>query len=151
MRTLGNILWHFPFMGFLTALGTFLIGGLLVITVIGAPLGFGLIQLSKFFLSPFSSVMVSKNDLKADQNKLWQSFGIIVRIIYFPFGLFLAFVNICQIVLLFVTLIGIPVALVLAKSIGTFFNPVNKVCVPKAVADELEKRKAQEQINKHLK
>ena len=48
MKTLGNILWHVPFLGFLTALGTFLVGGLLVITVIGAPLGLGLIQLSKF-------------------------------------------------------------------------------------------------------
>ena len=88
MRTLGNILWHVPFLGFLSALGTFLIGGLLVITVIGAPLGLGLIQLSKFLLTPFSSAMISKKDLKADQNKLWQTFGIIVRILYFPFGLF---------------------------------------------------------------
>jgi len=31
MRTIGNILWHIPFLGFLTALGTFLIGGLFVI------------------------------------------------------------------------------------------------------------------------
>jgi hypothetical protein len=38
-----------PFMGFLTAAVTFLIGGLLVITVIGAPIGLGLIQLSKFY------------------------------------------------------------------------------------------------------
>ena len=82
MRTLGNILWHVPFLGFLSALGTFLIGGLLVITVIGAPLGLGLIQLSKFLLNPFSSAMISKRDLKADQNKLWQTFGTIVRILY---------------------------------------------------------------------
>ncbi|HRR19080.1 MAG TPA: YccF domain-containing protein, partial [Ignavibacteriales bacterium] len=133
MRTLGNILWHVPFLGFLSALGTFLIGGLLVITVIGAPLGLGLIQLSKFLLTPFSSAMISKKDLKADQNKLWQTFGIIVRILYFPFGLFLAVVTVFQIAGLFITIIGIPVALVLAKSLGTYFNPVNKTCVPKAV------------------
>jgi len=29
MRTLGNILWHIPFMGFLTAAVTFLIGGII--------------------------------------------------------------------------------------------------------------------------
>jgi uncharacterized membrane protein YccF (DUF307 family) len=150
MRTLGNILWHVPFCGFITALFTFLFGGLLVITVIGAPIGFGLIQLSKFLLSPFSSAMISKSDLKTDQNKLWKVFGIIVRILYFPFGLMLAFMTICQIVALFITLIGIPVALVLAKSLGTYFNPVNKTCVPKAVADELAKRKVQEQVDKHF-
>ena len=150
MRTLGNILWHVPFLGFLSALGIFLIGGLLVITVIGAPLGLGLIQLSKFLLTPFSSAMISKKDLKADQIKLWQTFGIIVRILYFPFGLFLAVVTVFQIAGLFITIIGIPVALVLAKSLGTYFNPVNKTCVPKAVADEVASRKAKEQVDKHL-
>jgi uncharacterized membrane protein YccF (DUF307 family) len=150
MRTLGNILWHVPFLGFLSALGTFLIGGLLVITVIGAPLGLGLIQLSKFLLTPFSSAMISKKDLKADQNKLWQTFGIIVRILYFPFGLFLAVVTIFQIAGLFISIIGIPVALVLAKSLGTYFSPVNKTCVPKAVADEVASRKAKEHVDKHL-
>ncbi len=150
MRTLGNILWHVPFLGFLSALGTFLIGVLLVITIIGAPLGLGLIQLSKFLLTPFSSAMISKKDLKIDQNKLWQAFGIIVRILYFPFGLFLAVVTVFQIAGLFVTIIGIPVALVLAKSLGTYFNPVNKTCVPKAVADEVASRKAKEKVDKHL-
>jgi len=150
MRTLGNILWHFPFFGFLSALFTFLLGGLLVITVIGAPIGLGLIQLSRFLLSPFSSAMVSKSDLDNNQNKLWQTFGIIVRILYFPFGLFLTIVTIFQIAALFVSLIGIPVALVLAKALGTYFNPVNKKCVPVAVRDELERRKAQEQVSKHL-
>ena len=150
MRTLGNILWHIPFLGFLSALGTFLIGGLFVITVIGAPIGLGLVQLSKFLLTPFSSAMISKKDLNVDQNKLWQSFSFIVRILYFPFGLFLAIVTIFQIAGLFITIIGIPVALVLAKSLGTYFNPVNKTCVPKAVQNELEQRKAKEQVSKHL-
>ena len=80
--------------------------------------------------------------MKKDQNKLWQTFGIIVRIIYFPFGLILAIVTILQIAGLFISIIGIPIALVLAKALGTYFNHVDKVCVPKAVEDELEKRKA---------
>jgi uncharacterized membrane protein YccF (DUF307 family) len=150
MRTLGNILWHIPFLGFLNALFTFLLGGLLVITVIGAPLGLGLIQLSKFYLTPFSKAMISKSDLKTDQNKLWKTFGIIVRILYFPFGLVLAILTVIQIAGLFISLIGIPVALVLAKSLSTYFNPVNKICVPKAVADELAQRKAKEQVDKDL-
>jgi len=150
MRTLGNILWHIPFMGFLTAAVTFLIGGLLVITVIGAPIGLGLIQLSKFLLTPFSSAMVSKKDLNAEQNKLWQSFGLIIRILYFPFGLLLAIATIFQIAGLFISIVGIPVALVLAKTVGTYFNPINKICVPKAVQDELEQRKAKEQVAKHF-
>mgnify|MGYP000920523200 CR=1 FL=1 len=150
MRTLANIIWHFPFFGFLSALGVFLVGGLFVITVIGAPIGLGLIQLSKFLLSPFSSSMVSKSDLSIEQNKAWKTFGIIATILYIPFGLMLCVVTICQIAGLFISLIGIPIALVLAKSLGTYFNPVNKVCVPVSVAQELENRKANADVDKYL-
>ena len=142
MRTLGNIIWHIPFLGFLTAIGTFLVGVLFILTIIGAPVGLGVIQLSKFLFTPFSSAMIDKKELGKDQNKLWKAFGFIVRIIYFPFGLLLATVTIIQIACLFITIVGIPVALVLAKSLGTYFNPVNKTCVSKAVKDELDQRAA---------
>jgi len=146
MKTLGNILWHIPFLGFLSALTTFLLGGLLVITIIGAPIGLGLIQLSKFLLTPFSSVMIDKKGVKSNQNKLWLAYGFIVRIIYFPIGLVLAIVAAFQVVGLFISIVGIPVALVLAKSLGTYFNPVNKVCVSTAVANEVISNKAKERI-----
>lgn len=146
MRVLGNILWHVPFLGFLSALTTFLIGALLVITVIGAPIGLGLIQLSKFLLIPFSSVMIDKKDLKPNQNKLWMAYGFIVRILYFPIGLVLAIVSVFQVVVLFVSIVGIPVALVLAKSLGTYFNPVNKVCVSSSVANEVASQKAKNHL-----
>jgi len=150
MRQLGNILWHIPFLGFLTSLFTFLIGSILVLTVVGAPLGLGLIQLSKFLLSPFTTSMVDKKQLNVEQNKYWKSYGLIIRIIYFPFGLGLAVTTIFQIVLLFISIIGIPVAVILSKSLGTYFNPVNKKCVPRAVSKELEKRKAKDQVDKYL-
>ena len=150
MRFLGNILWHFPFFGFLTALGTFLVGGLLLMTVIGAPIGLGLIELSKFLLAPFSKSMIDKKELQVDQNKLWESFGLIIRIIYFPFGLFLAALTIVQIALLFITIVGIPMAIILAKSLNTFFNPVNKKSVPRSVENELNSRKAKAEVEKHL-
>jgi len=113
----------------MSAFFTFIIGGILVLTVVGSPIGLGLIQLSRFLLTPFTMSMVSKSDLNIKQNLLWRTFGIFVRIIYFPFGLVLAIVTLCQIVGLFLSIVGIPVALVLAKSLETYFNPVNKVCV----------------------
>ncbi len=54
MKTLGNILWHFPFLGFLSALYTLILGLIFTITVVGAPIGLGMIQHSKFLLTPFS-------------------------------------------------------------------------------------------------
>jgi len=127
----------------------FLIGGLFTITVVGAPIGLGLIELSKFLLTPFSSNMIDTRDLKesANQNKAWQAFGFIIRILWFPVGLILAAVTIVQIVGLFISIIGIPLGIILAKSLSTYFNPVNKKCVPKLAADELRQRKAREMVH----
>lgn len=147
MRTLGNIIWHFPFLGFITAFWTFIVGGLLVITVVGSPIGLGLIQLAKFMLTPFSCEMVDKSDIKK-QNYLWKAFGIFVRILYFPFGLVLAILTLCQIIGLVISIIGFPVALVLAKSLGTYFNPVNKVCLPVEYPGEIRKNKARARYQK---
>jgi hypothetical protein len=61
-------------------------------------------------------------------------------LLYLPFGLIFAAVSAIQAFLSFLSLIGIPVALVIAKSLGTVLNPVNKVCVHAAVAEELERR-----------
>ncbi|MDR4025806.1 MAG: YccF domain-containing protein, partial [Bilophila sp.] len=51
MRLLGNILWHFPCFGFLMSLFSFIVGAILTVTVVGAPIGLGLIQYSKFALA----------------------------------------------------------------------------------------------------
>lgn len=151
MKTLGNILWYFPFLGFVSAIFVYLFGLFLTITIIAAPIGLGLMELGKFLFWPFGNAMVSKSELNVEQNKAWKAYSTIVMILYFPFGLFFTIFAIFQVVLLFITIIGIPVALVVAKSLGTYLNPVNKKCVSSAVTDELERRKAQEQISKHLK
>ena len=130
MRTLANIIWHIPFMGFITAFFTFLVGGILTLTIVAAPIGLGLMQLARFLLTPFSTQMVSRNTLNQRQNLVWKAYGHIISILYFPIGLILAVITICQIVGLFFSLVGIPVAIVLAKSLGTYFSPVNKVCIP---------------------
>lgn len=150
MRTLGNILWHFPFLGFLNAIIIYIFGALLTITVIAAPIGLGLMEYAKFLLAPFSSAMVSKADLNAEQNPLWKAYSTLVLILYLPFGILLCLVTILQIACLCFTLIGIPVAIILAKSLGTYLNPVNKKCVHRAVANELQRRKGQAEIEKHL-
>jgi len=146
MRALANIIWHIPFLGFLSALSTFIIGGILVLTVIGAPIGLGLIQLSKFLLAPFSKVMIDKKDVKSNQNKLWLAYGFIIRILYFPIGLVLTIFVAFQVVGLFISIIGIPVALVLAKSLGTYFNPVNKFCASRYVVNEVTSQKAKQHL-----
>jgi uncharacterized membrane protein YccF (DUF307 family) len=91
--------------------------------------------------------MVKRSDLKPrPSSTLWRVLSLIAMIIYIPLGLILAVVTIIQVGLLFLSIIGIPAGIAIAKSLGTWFNPVGKVCVPVAVAEELERRKAAQQI-----
>ncbi len=127
MRTLGNVLWHVPFLGFVSAFFVFIFGALLTILVIPAPIGLGLMQYAKFLLAPFSNEMISQADINAQQNPLWKVWSTVCIILYLPFGIFFAIGTAMQVCLYFVTIVGIPVALVLAKSLGTYLNPVNKI------------------------
>jgi len=151
MSTLGNILWHFPFFGFLQAALTWLLGLILTITVIAAPIGRGLMEYGKFLFAPFSKSMVGRGALNEKQNAVWKAYSTVVMILYIPFGLILALIAVLQIAGLFVSIAGIPLAIVLAKSLGTFFNPVNKKCVPRAVAQEIERRASAGAVERHLR
>lgn len=150
MKTLGNILWHIPFMGFLSAIFVYLLGLVLTATVVAAPIGLGLMEFGKFLFAPFGHAMVSKDDLNVEQNPKWKMYSTLVRVIYFPFGLIFAIAAVFQVVLMFFSIVGIPVALVVAKSLGTYINPVNKKCVHSAVSEELERRAAQAEVNRQL-
>jgi len=152
MRTLGNILWHFPFFGFLNAIITYLFGLFLTLTVIAAPIGRGLMEYGKFLFAPYSRAMIKESELTKGQpvttgRKIWKVFSIIIAIFYILFlGIPLSVFAILQTVGLFLSFVGIPAAIVVAKSIGVYFNPVGKKCVPIAVAQELERRKAQKYL-----
>ncbi len=146
MRTLGNILWHFPLFGFVTASIVYVLGLILTATVIALPIGFGLIELGKFLFAPFSHTMINRSQLNLEQSKLWKTYSTLIMIVYFPFGIVLFFLAVVQVLALFTSIIGIPVAIVVAKSIGTLFNPVNKMCVHWTILDELNRRNAQIEI-----
>ena len=149
MRTFGNILWHFPFFGFVSAIIAYLLGLILTATVIAAPIGLGLMELGKFLFLPFDHAMVKKSAVNIEQSETWNAYSTIVMILYIPLGLVLSLLAVVQVGLLFISIIGIPAGIVIAKSLGTYFNPVNKKCVHHAVADELEKKKAQTEIDKY--
>jgi len=137
LRLIANIWWHVVCFGWLTAFVNFLVGIIFIITIIGIPVGLGLLQYSKFLLGPFSRAMVSKDDLGIKVSTLWRVFGIISWILYLPAGLVLFLMTVIQIVLLCVTIVGIPIAVVLAKSLGTYFKPIHKKCVSVEVRDSL--------------
>jgi uncharacterized membrane protein YccF (DUF307 family) len=150
MRTLGNIFWHFPCFGFIQALVIFIVGVILTITVVGSPIGLGLIQYSRFLLAPFSYEMINQKNLGKEQNKVWKIFSLIIWIIYLPLGVIAFIGGLFQAIVLAITIVGIPLAVVVVKSLGVYFNPVGKVCIPISVGDELRRRKADEDVKKYL-
>jgi len=80
MRTLGNILWHFPSFGFVSAILVYLLGLILTATVIAAPIGLGLMEFDKFLFVPFGHAMVNKSTLNIEQNRAWKTYSTIVMI-----------------------------------------------------------------------
>jgi uncharacterized membrane protein YccF (DUF307 family) len=150
LRFLGNILWHFPFLGFVNAFVVYLCGLLLTLTVVASPIGLGLMEYGKFLFVPYSRAMVRRSDLPPPQNRLWQAYATVIRILYFPLGLLLSLIALFQALGLILSVVGIPVGLVVLKSLGTYFNPVGKRCVPQVVADEISRRRARDEIKRHL-
>ena len=155
MRALGNFLWHIPFLGFVSALIAFFVGALFYVTFIGLPIAKGLFELGNFLLAPFTRSTISeKHELLKNQkiqSSIHDFFKVIAFILYFPFGIANTILIICRIPALFLSIIGIPVALVLIKSLPTIFNPIGKICVPKAVADEIKRRSDQKIADQYLK
>ena len=147
MRALGNVLWHFPFLGFISAALTYLWGLILTATVVAAPIGLGLIEYGKFLFAPFGKEMIKKDDLQIEQNEKWKAYATVVSILYLPFGILLVILAAFQVFFVSLTIVGIPVAIVIAKSLSTYLNPVNKVCVRSEVAAELGRRAAENEID----
>ncbi len=149
MRILGNILWHIPFLGFVNALFAFLFGFLLTLTLVAAPIGLGLMQYAKFLLLPFSYDMMSSSELPGNRNPVWRAYSFVIMLLYLPFGLVAFVVGLVQAVGLALTIVGIPVALVVAKSLGTYLNPVGKVCVPYGTGEELRRKAVREYLDRN--
>lgn len=148
-RTFGNVIWYFPFFGFINAIVVWIVAAVFAATVVGLPIAKGLFEFGKFLLLPFGHDMMKEKDLRKMQgkseeetNKLWQSWSRIISVLYVMFiGIWMYIIACCQIFGLFITIFGIPIAMVMVKSLSTYLNPVGKICVPSAVMAEFEKRK----------
>ena len=126
MRIFANVIWHFPFLGFLNAILIYILGALFVATGVGSPRGLGMFAMGKFYFAPFSYALVNVDDLPVEQGQRWKRFSKIVRVLYYPVGLILGLISIIQIGLLFISILGIPAGIALSKSLGAWFNPVGK-------------------------
>ena len=76
MRLLFNIVWWVLF-GWLVALIFYVLGIVLTLLVVTAPVGLGLMEYGKFLLAPFSRDMISeaKFQLDADKNSARKAYS----------------------------------------------------------------------------
>ncbi|WP_304293756.1 YccF domain-containing protein [Campylobacter gracilis] len=131
MRILGNIIWFFM-AGWILAILTYLSGLILTVLVVTAPVGLGLMEYGKFLFLPFTHDMVRKknNPSGGTLRKSYHAYATIVKVVYILlFGIWLYIVGLVAVIAQFVTIIGIPGAIVIAKSLHTIFNPVDKICI----------------------
>jgi len=155
MRILFNVLWHFPMLGFVSALLAFLLGLILCATVVLAPMGVGLLEYGKFLLAPCTRQMVRRTDVAGPTRSAarW-AWSLVIWVVYLPVGVVLSVLVIVEVAALMVfaipTVVGIPVAAfqayVIAKSLGTLLNPVGRKCVHYLVADEAARERARERL-----
>lgn len=97
MKILGNILW-LVFGRFIMAIGYFLLGLLLCITIIGIPFGLQLFKMGRLVLFPFGAEVNSRFEKHPIVNILW--------LIFIGWGA--AVSHLITGVILCITIIGIP-------------------------------------------
>ena len=126
-----NILWHFPFFGFLFAFFYALFGAILCCTVILYPVGLGFFQIARFLLTPFSSALVTRKELDLvrpeERSTAAAAFSTVITILYFPFGLIAAAGALFAMIGEFLSIIGIPCGIVWFKALPAIFMPVGKI------------------------
>jgi uncharacterized membrane protein YccF (DUF307 family) len=142
MRLLGNILWHIPFLGFLSAIYMLFLGVFFTLTIVGAPLGAGLFELGRFYLAPFGNRLVNASDLGTplSQNPVWVGWGWLVTLCWLPFGLIACFILVFQALGLCLTIIGIPPGIAIFRSLETILNPVGKTVISSNLKMEMTRR-----------
>jgi uncharacterized membrane protein YccF (DUF307 family) len=119
MRTLGNILW-FILAGFWLAIAYAVTGIIACVFIITIPFGIAAFRLAGYVIWPFGRVVVDRREgapvLTFIANVLWFIFaGLWLAIAQFVFG-----------VLLFVTIIGIPMAVASWKMVPLAIAPLGR-------------------------
>ncbi len=129
MNTLLNILW-FVFLGFVTALGWFIAGLLMFISIIGIPWGRACFTIGKFVLWPFGREAVDRRITRGEKDIGTGVLGTVGNVIWFLFGgIWLALGHLTTALLLFITIIGIPFGVQHLKIAGLALFPIGKEIV----------------------
>jgi len=120
LRFIGNIIWLL-FGGLETAIGYFLGGIAMMVTIIGIPFGFQLIKIGSLCLWPFGRTF------EVDKGNMPGCLFTLLNIIWFFIaGLWIAMLHVIFGFALFITIIGIPWGLQHFKMAGFAISPFGR-------------------------
>ncbi len=148
MRTILNILWNVPGLGFVTALGWVLAGILMAITIIGLPWAKACFTLANYTFAPFGRELVSRRDATGYDSIGTGPLGCLANVIWLILaGWWLAVAHVVTAIGCAVTIIGIPFAWAHLKLAAAALAPVGQVVVPSEVATMIDREKAAGWLN----
>lgn len=131
VNVLLNILWLL-LGGFWMAVGWYLAGILMFVTIVGIPWGRSCFVLGNLSFWPFGKEVVNRETVTGREDIGTGGFGLVGNIVWFVFaGLWLALGHIMAAVLNFVTIIGIPFGFQHLKLAMLALAPIGKTVVDK--------------------
>ncbi|HSZ90402.1 MAG TPA: YccF domain-containing protein [Acetobacteraceae bacterium] len=143
MRTILNVLWNVPGLGFVAAFFWVLAGLLMAITIIGLPWAKACFTLANYTLAPFGRELVSRYDATGRQSLGTGGLGLLANVIWFLLaGWWLIVLHVVAACVSAITIIGIPFAWAHLKIAAAALMPVGKIVVPTEVAIEIDREKA---------
>jgi uncharacterized membrane protein YccF (DUF307 family) len=143
MRTILNILWNVPGLGFVAAFFWALAGLLMAVTIIGLPWSKACFTLANYTLAPFGRELASRYDVIGRYSLGTGGFGFLANIIWFVLaGWWLMLMHVLAACASAVTIIGIPFAWAHLKLAAAAIAPVGKIVVPSEIASEIDRQKA---------
>jgi uncharacterized membrane protein YccF (DUF307 family) len=143
MRTILNILWNVPGLGFVAAFFWALAGLLMAVTIIGLPWSKACFTLANYTLAPFGRELASRYDVTGRYSLGTGGFGFLANIIWFVLaGWWLMLMHVLAACASAVTIIGIPFAWAHLKLAAAAIAPVGKIVVPSEIASEIDRQKA---------
>src|SRR4051812_18686397 len=95
MRTILNILWNVPGLGFVAALLWALAGCVMALTMIGLPWAKACFTLASYTLAPFGRELASRHDVTGRESIGTGGLGLLANVIWFVLaGWWLALVHV---------------------------------------------------------
>jgi uncharacterized membrane protein YccF (DUF307 family) len=143
VRTVLNVLWNVPGLGFVAAFLWALAGCVMAVTIIGLPWARACFTLANYTLAPFGRELVSRRDVTGRYSLGTGGLGLFANIIWFVLaGWWLIILHVAAACASAITIIGIPFAWAHLKLAAAAIAPVGKVVVPSEVAAEIDREKA---------